>query len=259
MRTPRVQLPDGISAADHPGALVDLPPAEAHHVARVLRRRAGDPVIVLGAGGEALDAVIDEIMETGPGPGDGARVRIRILGRAAVAAARTLPWTIGLAVVKADAFDLAVRMAAELSLGAIAPLWTERTVVRPESGARDPRRLARWERIAREAAKQCGRAQPLRIEEPRTLQAFVDECRAARRWIAVPGGPFRRAALGGEASVAAETAFLVGPEGGFTPAEVDRARAAGFSPVGLPVPVLRAPTAVALLAALGLLEEAFFA
>lgn len=233
-----------------------LPPAEAFHLARVLRRRPGDSVIVLGAGGEALEAVMDSVAEDRSAGADGLRVQVRILGPAALAAPGFLPWKVGLALAKGNAFELAVRMASELGLERIVPVSTARTVVRPESGPRAARKLERWARIARESAKQCGRAEPLQVEESRPFDAFLASSAAPRKWIAVPGGPVRLEPLVSEAGgPLSESVFLVGPEGGFTPEELERARASGFKPLGFPTPVLRTPTAVALIAALGVILE----
>jgi 16S rRNA (uracil1498-N3)-methyltransferase len=159
-------------------------------------------------------------------------------------------------VVKGESFDLALRMASELGVGRVVPLWTARAVVRP---ARSANKNERWARVAREAAKQCGRAEPLVVAPPCELADFLkacgDEDAPAARWIAVPAARRRSDWL--DSFVDSDTGdlvpatFLVGPEGGFTPAEVERAIDAGFQPLGFPTPVLRTPTAVALIGALG--------
>ncbi len=248
MRIPRAH----VQGNPAPGALLDLTSAEGRHLVRVLRRSAGDPIRLVASDGGLLDALIETIADAADGPS----VRVRVLGRAPEDPPPIVPWTIGLAVVKGESFDLAVRMAAELGLARIVPLWTERTVVRPDPGPRGSRKVERWTRIAGEAAKQCGRAVPLAIDVPRSFDAFLRACVAPRKWMAVPGAPVRLDLPGeprgaGEPGGLPEAAFLVGPEGGFTPAEIACAAAAGFEPIGFPTPVLRTPTAVALIAALG--------
>jgi len=106
-------------------------------------------------------------------------------------------------------------------------------------------------KIAQEASKQCGRGAPLAVDRIESLESFVQACRSPSKWIAVPSGPERLAELLLRDGPLAEAAVLVGPEGGFTPEEVAKASRAGFEPLGLPTPVLRTPTAVALLGALG--------
>jgi len=122
-------------------------------------------------------------------------------------------------------------------------------VARPEPGRR-----ARWEKIAREAARQCGRADVPAVAAPATLEAAL----------AAPELPERRLVLSPEAGARplrallpdrAPTALLVGPEGGLASAEVEAARAAGFVPVSLGPRILRVETAA--IVAVALATEAF--
>lgn len=252
MRTPRIFLPQALRTGEE----VPLPLAEAHHLVRVLRRRAGDQVLLIAQGRGIFDGQIASVSdEKGQ-----LQVVVSVLGEVnEVAGAVLLPWTVALGIVKGESFELAIRMATELGLERIIPLWTERTVVRAQAGSR---KSERWERIHQEAAKQCGRAKPLELEAPRKLKDLLDELSSrpsgARKWVAVPFGPFRSSELatrpGGDREEEVPPAlFLVGPEGGLTGEEVSSAIKAGFEPLGLPTPVLRTPTAVALIAALGVL------
>jgi 16S rRNA (uracil1498-N3)-methyltransferase len=231
------------------GDRLDLPLAESRHLARVLRRGPGDPVIVLAASG-AFAAEIVEVRE------EGSESRVAVVVREPAAAGPpTLPWAAAVGLVKGEAFDLAVRMAAEVGLETLVPLVTRRSVAR---GA-GPARAERWERIAREAAKQCGRVEPLRVAPIASLEAVLAEWRAggARRgFIAVPGARLPLEALRGPDGEPAPALFLIGPEGGFAPEEVAAAEAAGLARLGFPTPVLRTPTAVALVGALGLVLAA---
>lgn len=147
---------------------------------------------------------------------------------------------------KGDKLDAIVRDATELGASRLVPVVTARSVARPGGD-----RGARWRRVAVEAARQCGRADLLRVEEPLPW----DE--ALARFAHAPGACF---APGGETSLgdfvrasaaAAEVCLLVGPEGGLDPAEIDAARAAGLTVVGLGPLVLRTETVCA--AALGAL------
>ena len=212
MWVPRVRRPPGAA-----GPELELGPAEARHLATVLRRQPGDRVELLGQTGGALAA---EIVAMGESHGE-PWVRVRVLEGALPRTAAVVPWTIGLGLVKGDAIDLAVRMAAELGLARIVPLVTERSLPAPRRGGS---KEDRWERIAAEAAKQCGRTLPLRVDRCRGLDDLLREGDAATgagppapRWIAVPGGPDPGEALLGPGAGRAEAVFLVGPEGGFAP------------------------------------------
>jgi 16S rRNA (uracil1498-N3)-methyltransferase len=268
VRTPRVSVPGGVRAGDR----LVLPADEGRHLAVVLRRAPGDPVIILAASGGAHRGVIEAV----DGPGEAARVTVAVGEEAAGEGPPVLPWVAAVALLRGDAFDLAVRMAAELGLEAVLPVITERTVVRGPGRGRvrgAAGKEERWRRTAREAAKQCGREAPLGVLRTRSLADAVEAWSrdrslpddfprgpARRGRVLVPGGPFRpEDFLGPGGEEPAPAVFLIGPEGGFTPGEVARAAAAGFEPVGFPVPVLRTPTAVALLGALGAVARAGFA
>jgi 16S rRNA (uracil1498-N3)-methyltransferase len=145
-------------------------------------------------------------------------------------------------------------MGSELGLDALLPVLTRRTVARTAG----PEKRRRWERIAAEASKQCGRAQSLEVAEPVTLARLLEGFAGgggATGWVAIPGAvlPPRQDL---EASAGRRSLFLVGPEGGLDPEEIALARAAGLREIGFPCPVLRTPTAVALLGALGMLLAA---
>jgi 16S rRNA (uracil1498-N3)-methyltransferase len=260
MRVPRVFVPGPVSA----GRVVDLPPAEARHLALVLRRLPGQPVEVLTAGGIFAGLIREVTSEPGSEP----RVSVEIVSEAPRRPPAVVPWTVAVALVKGRDMDLAVRVASELGLERLVPLETGRAVVRRarggsgtgEPGGAGSRRTTRWERLAREAAKQCGRAPPLAVERPRALADFLAAPGgAARRWVALPGAPFPPRAdfieAGSGPARVATAVFLVGPEGGIAPEEAEAAAAAGFRPFGFPTPVLRTPTAVLLVAALGALLE----
>lgn len=233
MRRPRIVLP-----AAAPGRLVDLPPEEARHLGRVLRRGPGDEVVVLAAEGRAWRAVLEE--------SDGGRLRARVL-EVAEAAVEVFPWRVAVGLVKGTGLDPAVRLASELGLEALVPLVCARSQVRAEGSGRPER----WARIAREAAKQCGRARPLEVAVPRALPEALAGEEAGTVWLVEPGGPRPDPERLAGPEGPRPALFLVGPEGGFSDEERTLARERGARPLGLPVPVLRTPNAVCLLAALG--------
>jgi len=241
MRIPRVFIDADIEV----GREVVLPSAEARHLARVLRRSTGDPIHILAPGGVAFAA---ELVQVSHGS-EVLRVVARVHAEAAAPTAQVGSWRLGLAAVKGPDFELSLRMASELGFRSVTPIFTGRSVVRWHDWGR---KRERFERLVRESAKQCGRSDPLAIAEPLEFLGWLEsEAKVvAPRWIAVPYGPPMSAPAGqlpGDS-----VSFAVGPEGGFTPTEVDAATDAGFMPCGFPTPVLRTPTAVALIAALGL-------
>ena len=225
------------------GGVASLPPEEAKHAAKVLRLRPGDEVCGMdGAGrrwrcevGEVSGGVTVRLLEELP-PNE-APVRVTVY--------EGLP--------KADKLDFIAQKLTELGAAALTPVKMERCVVRLD--AKDgAKRRERLEKIAREAAKQCGRALPPRIDAPlvwpRALQAM-----AAHELLLVPWEEARGERLKdahGRHSGARDIGIVIGPEGGMTAAEVDAMTAAGACAVTLGPRILRTETAAVVAAALAM-------
>jgi 16S rRNA (uracil1498-N3)-methyltransferase len=234
MAAPRFFVPLPIAPAQI-GCSFDLPEAVAHHASRVVRLGPGDALTLFdGTGGEYAAAIV----------ASGRRgVTVRIDGFDPVERESPLAIELAQAVAANDAMDHAVRKATELGAAAIQPLVTARSAPLP-AGERGERRLAHWRQIVVAACEQCGRN---RVPEVRAACRLVD-------WLATRPGGGVVLAPEGERPLAslpgAPGTLLVGPEGGFAPAELDAARDAGFVAVRLGPRVLRAETAgIAALAA----------
>jgi 16S rRNA (uracil1498-N3)-methyltransferase len=214
-----------ITAADH------------RHLARVLRAQAGDTVTLFDGVGNEVEARITRV----------GRTDTELLLGAASARSRAPrePLLVLLtAVPRGPRMDLLVEKTCELGVSRIVPVLTERSVVRPDAARR-----GRWEKIAREAARQCGRADVPDVDAPTVLATALAAPDLPRRrlmaWEGEGGTPLRSRSDGGE-----PTALLVGPEGGFTGAEVEAARHAGFDTVTLGHRILRVETAAMVAVAL---------
>jgi len=237
-----------------PNGLYALGDDEAHHAVRVLRRRAGDEVVVVAGSGVLLLGRIESTGDTDDGT---PRVTVRTEEALAPAPDVLVPWSIAVAPVKDRRFDDAVRMASELGLEGLLPVITERCEVRPSrsrggSGSTSGKE-ARWRRVATESAKQCGRSPALAIGATTDLAALLEEERGGDRtlWVAHPSDAAPPGLPAEFVGADARALFLVGPEGGFAPREIEAIETAGGRAIALPTPVLRTPTAVALIAALG--------
>ena len=218
---------------------------EHHHLARVLRARPGDAVTLFdGAGGELAARVVRVgRAETELAPGPAGPEAIPHAPRAGA------PLVLLTAVPRGGRMDFLVQKCSELGVSRIVPIIAARSVARPEPGRR-----ARWEKIAREAARQCGRADVPVVEAPATLAAALAAPELPERRLVLspsPGGRSLRALLPDPAP----TALLVGPEGGLADGESEAAEAAGFVPVSLGSRILRVETAA--IVAVALAEEAF--
>jgi 16S rRNA (uracil1498-N3)-methyltransferase len=146
-------------------------------------------------------------------------------------------------VAKGDRMETIVRAATELGVARVLPTLAARTVVRLDAaGWRE--RTRRWQRVAREASKQCRRGVVPDVEEPRPLAERLPLATVADLALCVwegEGPPLDRAL---EAASAPRTALLlIGPEGGFADEEVSAARAHGWTTVSLGARILRTETA----------------
>jgi 16S rRNA (uracil1498-N3)-methyltransferase len=207
---------------------------ESRHLTRVLRLRPGDTVVATDGAGRDYTVRLESLGDAAVGT---------VLAVAAGVPASPLAITLVQGVAKGDRMEAIVRAATELGVARVLPALCERTVVRLEpSGWRD--RARRWQRIAREAAKQSGRAMIPEVGVPRPLgewlaagdKADLDLC----PW---EGGG---APLGGVLAAAAgarSARVVIGPEGGLAHGEIDRARAHGLTVVSLGPRILRVETA----------------
>ena len=160
--------------------------------------------------------------------------------------------TLSLGIPKGNRMDQAIDQATQLGVSAVIPLITARGVVKiPPSGTGS--KQARWRQIAVEAAKQCGVDRLPEIDPPipwaellRTLPSYD---RVLIATVEGPHEPIRPLLSGGSAR---NLLLLIGPEGDFTPEEIQQAVQAGAHRIGLGPTVLRCETAAVV--ALGLLS-----
>ena len=203
--------------AHRTGAVVALPDDEAEHLTRVLRLRRGDDVIVFNGQGLAFDATVRSARK------DGAEV---LLGaRREAAPEPRVGVTLVQAVLKSDRMDDVVRDAVMIGVAAIQPIVASRSEVSHSSILRG-RRRERWERIAVSSAKQCGRAVVptiLELEPFDAVAALIDKRRlpGPALMLVEPNAGAEVVSLNElDARSPREASVLVGPEGGWTPAEI---------------------------------------
>ena len=205
-----------------------------HYLARVLRLGVGDELEVFDGAGRAFPARIATLDES--------EARLELgPARAAPLAPRI---TLAQGIAKGDKMDLVVQKATELGAARVVPLQLERCVVRLDP-ARGADRAKRWQRIADEAARQCGRADVPAVDEPEALDAFLAGAEARGERVAVLWEEEGSARLGPwvAAHLGEPIALVIGPEGGLAAREVDQIRAAGGDVVGLGPRILRTETA----------------
>ncbi len=217
------------------GVTVPLAQKQAHYLGTVMRRGAGSEVVVFNGRDGEFSARIAS-MSRGAGTLE--------LGGLLRPQAAPPPLTLAFALLKRDATDLVVEKATELGATRIAPLITART----QAGHVN---LDRLRAIAIEAAEQCERLEVPEVCAPEKLERFLMNWPKEQPLVAaIERGADRP--IGGYSSGAA-TGYMVGPEGGFAPVELDLLRRCSFVvPASLGPRILRAETAcIAGLALLG--------
>jgi len=204
---------------------IDLPDDVEHHLRRVLRLRDGTPVSVTdGAGRWRMTAARVS----------GASLHLESAG-AVVVEERGPHFTLATAIPKGDRLDWLVQKTVEIGVDRIKFLHAERSTVRWKRD-RAPTQLARLRRIADEATRQSRRVWRTDIDGPTEAAEMLADAA-----IAEPGGAMMNGA---------EPMIAVGPEGGWTDAEL------ALSPrrVGLGENILRVETAAVAITTLRLLR-----
>jgi 16S rRNA (uracil1498-N3)-methyltransferase len=199
---------------------VALPADEAQHLSRVLRLKAGAPVVVFDGRGREFDAVVEKAGKS--------EVLVNVgSSRVVVQREPTVSLTLAQAVLKGDKMDGVVRDAVMLGVAAIQPMVTSRSEVTLATLERGKRR-DRWQRVAISSAKQCGRAVVPEIIEPVAFDELVEPGGAIGTafMFVEPAAALRAKSLAAfEGTPATEASLFIGPEGGWTPEEIDRAAA----------------------------------
>jgi 16S rRNA (uracil1498-N3)-methyltransferase len=227
---PRLYVPGELAA----GSTCVLPPAQAHHAARVLRLRAGEAVTLFNGDGSEYAAIIGRITRD--------RVALEIGARLEIDREAALAVTLAQAISSGERMDFTVQKAVELGVTAIQPLASSRSVVRlaPE---RAERRIAHWQTVAAHACEQCGRNRVPAVAAVAALPEWLAAAAGAQGVLRVMLSARARSRLRDLSRPPAGVALLAGPEGGFTPEEERMAEQAGYTPVRLGPRILRTETA----------------
>jgi len=228
---PRFFAPD----IDVAARVVELPADEAHHLTHVLRLRVGDELAVFDGRGHEWIGRIAAVTRR--------RVDVELLEPATPVMEPRIRLTLAVAILKGDQMDVVVRDATMLGVAAIVPLISAHVVA-----ARGPRTggggTARWHRIAVASSKQCRRAVVPAISDPVEFEALLKRDDERRVMCVEPSS----AVAASQATLAAPSpsaVLFIGPEGGWSVHEIDRARDAGVEFMSLGPRTLRAEAAPA--------------
>ena len=229
---PRFFIQDRVSLGD----TLTLSGDDAHHISFSLRMAVGDEISVIDRDGNGYLCALASL--------DGTCVTANVLSPLAGTGESPVEVHLFQAYPKSDKLELIIQKAVELGVSAITPFESERCIKRPQA-EKVERHLERQRKIAHEAAKQCQRGALPEINAPISFDAML---KAASEY---PLALFCHPAEGTvslketltQSKGVRRIAIVVGSEGGFSQAEFEKARAAGLTPTGLGVRILRCETA----------------
>src|SRR5215216_7811550 len=215
---------------------VTLAMDEARHLRDVLRLKTGDEVYVFNGVGREFRCTVSEIKR------DSTELRIDAEVEPAKPESQ-LQLNLCVALLKGEKFDLVVQKATELGVTKVVPLITRYADIHLRDEADATKRVARWQRIALEAAKQSGRAFVPEVSLPVAFESVVAEglgvMFSERSGHSIKSLPMPHAVTA-----------LVGSEGGWSDEEIESARTRNFHIVTLGGRILRAETAAITVTAL---------
>ena len=225
----------------YPGELTEaiaITGGDAHHLAHVMRAQIGDVITVVDAAGQAAEMAVTALTR------DAVHLRMQRVLPAEMADREVI---LVQALLKGEKMDFVVQKAAELGAVCVCPIVTEHVVVRYDAKMAAAK-AARWQKIADEAAKQCGRRTLMRVAPVVSLTELLRDPAyiGAADTVTVfcyeqEERQSMRTVLGG--TEARRVTLIVGAEGGFSPAEAAAVTAAGGQSVSLGHRILRAETA----------------
>jgi len=235
MRIPRLFIDQTLQL----GQQVELAGDRAHYAVNVLRLTAGRPVILFnGQGGEYRGSLLSASRKS---------ATVELESFDPVDRESPLDVELAIGISRGDKMDWIIQKATELGVRRISPLYTERTEVKLKAD-RLAKKMEHWTQVTVSACEQSQRNRLPVLSAPRDLTDFVSSCKSDARMILHPATESAPLA----ASAPSSASILIGPEGGFSEAEVACATKAGFVEWQLGERILRTETAP--LAALSILQ-----
>ncbi|QGG47902.1 16S rRNA (uracil(1498)-N(3))-methyltransferase [Heliorestis convoluta] len=220
-----------------PAETIWLDEEESRHLTKVLRLNEGDEIIAFDGQGQEFHAIVVEISSK--------RVAIGQLNPTGFTREAPLAIHLVQGIAKGEKMDWVVQKATELGVHRITPLFTERTIVQLDE-KRSRERQERWQKIAREAAKQSWRTLVPQVDVPQKLQQWYENINPTEPLL-IPWEEEKskgmKKTLQSWTEVPRKVTLLIGPEGGLTEAEVAPAFQKGAISLRLGPRILRTETA----------------
>lgn len=218
-----------------PGRLT-LDAASSHHLAVVLRARAGDPLVIFdGQGHEGRAVILDA---------NKAQAMVEVGAIETITRESPLAITVVQALCTGDKMDWVVQKSTELGAARIIPVAASRSVLKLDT-TRAQKRIEHWSAIAQSAAAQCGRTM---VPEITSVMSFAEvmldwasQTNPKTGWLLDPFADNRLS----EAPMSGAVTLMIGPEAGWTDEEEALAKSAGIKGVQVGPRILRTETAAA--------------
>ncbi len=210
---------------------------DAKHIKKVLRLSEGDTITVCDGGGTDYEAQICQILAD--------KIICDIKSQKKCESESEVHITLYQGLPKAAKMDYIIQKNTELGICRIVPVTLSRCVVKIDGEAAERKKTERWQKIAYEAAKQSGRGVVPEIKMPMSLDKVIDEIKNDDL-VFVPyecETDTRIKDVVSEVKMPKRISFIVGPEGGFDPVEIEKIKAAGIRTVTLGKRILRTETA----------------
>lgn len=214
---------------------------DAHHISRALRMAAGEQITVCDADGTDYDCVLTDFLSD--------RVLARVEGSHPSETEPPYVAVLYQGLPKGDKLDQVIQKAVECGVSRVIPFESERCVVRIKDGTGETGKKERRNRIAAEAAKQCGRGILPSVEASRTFREVLGDAAGYDLALICYEGqgtrPLTEVLAEAKPKMAERpsVALMIGSEGGFSPSEAEAAKNAGWIPVGFGKRILRTETA----------------
>lgn len=208
---------------------------DAAHIKKVLRMKVGDKILVFDGSGRELTCEISEIQDSG--------IACSILSESFSESEPEIKVTVFQGIPKSDKMEQIIQKCVELGVYRIVPVRTDRAVAKVNG----TEKIKRWNKISREAVKQCGRGLVPEVTEPVSFKEAV----ASLKELELAVMPYEVLGHGGEKGLkellvknkgVKNIGIIIGPEGGFSDSEALFAQESGISAVGIGRRILRTET-----------------
>jgi 16S rRNA (uracil1498-N3)-methyltransferase len=247
-----------VSSKDIKGKEVLITGGEARHIVTVLRKREGDKIDIFDGYGNEFRVRILEIDKSAGLP----RVKAEIITEKRRETEPKLKITLFQSIPKGNRLEFIIQKSTEIGISEIVTITTARTIVRLDY-KKIKQRTLRWQKIAQEAAKQSRRSDIPQVGPVLDFSQALKEFSVRKfpmgiiAWEMEDKNRLRDVLTSSVGSGISKLplAIFIGPEGGFTPGEVEEAGRAGVVPVSLGSGILRTETAGLVVAIAALYES----